>query len=839
MQMRTAGVATVLALVGATLVAGPTSPASAACSAFGTPPVYSGTVPTDVEVLGFELGSERTSPEQLSRYVRKVDAASDRVTSGVAARSVAGRPIPYAIVGDPANVTDDALEAISRHARKLRDPTLSAARVDQLVASTPAILWVAANVHGNERSGGDAALKVLYELADRSDCAVQTVLDNALVVIMPTQNPDGRARSIRRNAYGFDMNRDWFARTQPETDGKVELLRKYPPILFDDAHEFGYQNYLFPPHADPEYHETPDTVHDWIFDAYAPAIAAAFDLEDLKYHHGAPYDFFASIFGDTVPAIGFHGAGMTFEKDYRDPLRDRTHEQFLAMWASVFQGATGGSAYVRQWHESYVNAYQEGLAGTLEPNAIYNAGNELYQDVPNLTVRHYFLRDTQNRQFELETLVRRLQRMDVDVYRLTEPLDVPDYHPYGDPEQSKTLPAGTYWIPMAQGQKHWIQSMLHEDSYIPFKVTYDVTAWSNPLLMNLDGGYSGAVLDPAAELVAPVRGEPLWTKRQGNARVGLYKIPLSTRGWETAGQARYLFDKVWGLRYREVSTRDIKEGLNGVNVLVMPDGYAWYALKALGGDGKDALRKWVRQGGRLVTWQDGIRVVVRSGLSTIEWGRINAAAPGSLIRTSVDQTSPLAKGIGSTMWVMYASDDIVQSRDAVVEFPSPDSPDFATAGKANRMSRLTGASVVSDEAFGKGRVIAFSIDPNFRAWTLGTDRMLWNAITGPDPEPTRARLAAEPRAALVQRAKATEREWPELGEAVRVAVPASEAATARQAVRAIGIDPVTMRLGAHSRVIVVPNPENLGMEESPQLPLVLPRLRAAGVSVLWASLPGP
>ena len=141
------------------------------------------------------------------------------------------------------------------------------------------------------------------------------------------------------------MNRDWFARTQPETDGKLELLRRFPPMLYIDAHEFGYSDFLFPPHADPEYHETPDTVHDWIFDDYSPAIVAEFDREKLNYHHGAPYDFFASIFGDTVPGVGFHAAGMTFEKDNRDLHRATApFQQFLAMWASVFRGRDGRHA---------------------------------------------------------------------------------------------------------------------------------------------------------------------------------------------------------------------------------------------------------------------------------------------------------------------------------------------------------------------------------------------------------------------------------------------------------------------------------------------------------------
>ena len=117
------------------------------------------------------------------------------------------------------------------------DPNTSAKTALELAANTPAILWVTGNVHGDEESGADATLRVVYELAARNDCVVNHILDKAIVVALPIQNPDGREASTRRNAYGFDMNRDWFARTQPETDGKLELLRQYPPVLYIDAHE--------------------------------------------------------------------------------------------------------------------------------------------------------------------------------------------------------------------------------------------------------------------------------------------------------------------------------------------------------------------------------------------------------------------------------------------------------------------------------------------------------------------------------------------------------------------------------------------------------------------------
>jgi hypothetical protein len=215
-------------------------------------------VPTAQQVLGINLGDRDVTTAESDRYLLAVDGASTRVTSGVAATSVQGRPLRYAIVGRPDRLTSGGLSAVRASAAELMDPGTSAREADRIAAADPAILWIAANVHGGEESGTDASLRVLYELADRSDCAAQRILDNAVVVILPIQNPDGREADTRRNAYGFDMNRDWFARTQPETDGKLALLRRYPGVLFIDAHEMGSETYFFPPNADPVYHEIAD-----------------------------------------------------------------------------------------------------------------------------------------------------------------------------------------------------------------------------------------------------------------------------------------------------------------------------------------------------------------------------------------------------------------------------------------------------------------------------------------------------------------------------------------------------------------------------------------------------
>ena len=280
----------------------------------------------------------------------------------------------------------------------------------------------------------------MYNLAARGDCVVDDILANAVVVILPIQNPDGREEQTRRNLNGFDMNRDWFARTQPETDGKLEVLRKYPPMLYVDAHEFGLSDYFFPPNADPEYHEIPDQAHDWINNLYSTAISAEFNREGIKFFHGAPYDFFAIVFGDTVPATGFHAAGMTFEKEDSDPIATREHEHFTSMWASLAAGAAARSQVLSGWHDSWVQAYQEGVAGTLEPNAVFEPHHKLLQPVPNVTVRGYFFPNDPDRQFELAMLVRRLQRMDVEVRQLNRVGDTGRLPPVRRPGPRRHLP---------------------------------------------------------------------------------------------------------------------------------------------------------------------------------------------------------------------------------------------------------------------------------------------------------------------------------------------------------------------------------------------------------------
>ncbi|MEU1644071.1 M14 family zinc carboxypeptidase [Micromonospora zamorensis] len=516
---RLAGAATIALLLGmapllsGTATASPTRPSP--CS--NDPTSRLSTVPAPETVLGFPLGAgqERVvTNDEVRTYLGAVDSASNRVVTGVMATSVLGQPLPYAVVSNERHVRPAALRKIADDVRDLRDPRRTSARTaDRTAKDSPAIVWVTANVHGGEKSGTDAALKTLYELAAGLSCEVARRNDNLVTVIIPTQNPDGRDATRRQNEFGFDMNRDWFARTQQETDGKLELLRRYPPQVFIDAHEMGGRQYFFPPNADPIHHEIAGEAVDWI-NRIGEANKAGFGFNGACddtvttecYFNYDTYDMFFMGYGDTVPTTGFGAAGMTYEKGSASAVADRVQQQFHTQWSTLGWAAANKREVLSGYFDIWTDALAQGRAGTLEPNEVVQPTNEVQFPVPDIKIRSYFL--LPDRQLaDVRQLVERLRRMDVEVYEVQKPTRVPTARVFGGRTATNvTVPRGAYWIPMDQPQKHWIQAIMGEDPYVPFPYFYDVSSWSNPLLMGVSTIYTGDNVRPKAELVRGISG---------------------------------------------------------------------------------------------------------------------------------------------------------------------------------------------------------------------------------------------------------------------------------------------------------------------------------------------
>ncbi|MCH8874401.1 peptidase M14, partial [candidate division KSB1 bacterium] len=246
---------------------------------------YDPAIPTLKQVVGHSWGERITSHGEMERYVQALAEASGNVELVEYAKTWEGRALYYLIIASEKNMA--RLDEIKDGMQKLADPRkINSAEADDLIKSLPSIAWLAYGVHGNEISSTDAGLLTAYHLvAAKKDTVAKSVLENTVVIIDPMQNPDGRDRFVnyfrqtrgrwpnadqkaaehnedwpggRTNHYLFDMNRDWFALTQPETRGRVESYLEWYPQVFVDLHEMGsISTYYFAPPADPLNPEMP------------------------------------------------------------------------------------------------------------------------------------------------------------------------------------------------------------------------------------------------------------------------------------------------------------------------------------------------------------------------------------------------------------------------------------------------------------------------------------------------------------------------------------------------------------------------------------------------------
>ena len=286
---------------------------------------YDPAIPTFQKVLGYEPGSRHATHADLIKYLEALSAAApNRIRLFEYGKSWEGRKLVYAVIGSEANIR--RLPEIQASMKKLLDPRkTSEAEAQRLIASTPAIVWLGHAVHGNEVSGPDAGLLAAYHwLAARNQAPVQAALANALIILDPLQNPDGRMRFIhsfeqavglepdatplaaernepwpggRLNHYLFDMNRDWFAVTQPETKARVKMFQEWYPVVVADLHEMGSEtSYYFAPEAipfNPHLTKEQKTSLDW----FGKNNAKYFDQLGYAYFTRELYDAFFPGYG--------------------------------------------------------------------------------------------------------------------------------------------------------------------------------------------------------------------------------------------------------------------------------------------------------------------------------------------------------------------------------------------------------------------------------------------------------------------------------------------------------------------------------------------------------------
>ena len=346
---------------------------------------YNPAIPTPESVLGANIGEWHVRHDQLVEYMKLLANASDRITIEETGRTHENRPLLLLTITSPAN--RDNIET-------LRQQHIDAMQSgDKVGDDAPLVFYMGYSIHGNEPSGSNASLALAYYLAAAEGDEINALLDNNIVLLDPSFNPDGLSRfaqwanmhkgkqlvsdsnhrehdegwpSGRTNHYWFDLNRDWLLLAHPESQARIKQFHKWRPHVLTDFHEMGTDStYFFQPGVRSRKNPLTPDENVTLTEALATYHAAAFDEQGKLYFTEEAFDDFYAGKGSTYPDL--HGSiGILFEQAsarghiqssingdlaFRDTIANQ-----ITTSLSTFKGALTNKAAILDYQSGFVES---------------------------------------------------------------------------------------------------------------------------------------------------------------------------------------------------------------------------------------------------------------------------------------------------------------------------------------------------------------------------------------------------------------------------------------------------------------------------------------------------
>lgn len=489
-------------------------------------------IPSPEQAFGLPMGMRFTQHHRILRYFEELTRRSNLITVAPIGESYEGRPLVLATITSPRNHA--ALATIKANALTIAN---GEGDINAIARQMPVIVWLAFGVHGNESSSAEAAMWVAHTLV--SDPNIVRALDNVVIVLDPLENPDGRERYVtwfqrtmglnpnpnpdafehqepwpggRFNHYLIDMNRDWAWMSQQETQARVAAYQQWMPQVFVDFHEMSAQSsYFFPPDAKPINANLPKSVEHWL-EVFGRANAAEFSQRGWQFFVGERFDLFYPGYGDSWPAL-LGAIGMTYEMagggragseiEREDgtilTLADRVQRHYTTAIATVRTAAQNREQLLRYTHEAARTQIE--------------SGKNTFLIVPG----------SPNFQALLSLLARQGVRIDM----LSAPLTLRGTRIDRNAAESRTFPTGTAVISTKQARGALANTLLEKNPVLDKGFLdeqrakaeadepddfYDLTTWSLPLAMNVEGWLAAA---PVTAPMTPFQIDPPAAFRAG------------------------------------------------------------------------------------------------------------------------------------------------------------------------------------------------------------------------------------------------------------------------------------------------------------------------------------
>ena len=449
---------------------------------------YNPSIPTPESVIGHQVGELHVSHDKLSHYVQELSKTSKRVklVERQSGKTYENRTSWLMIITSESNHSN--LEEIRQQHLKLSNSKNK--EID--TSNMPIVVYQGFSVHGDEPSGTNASLLLMYHLLASDSSETKELLDNTIILLDPSFNPDGLQRFSqwanmnknqslnpdpsdreynqywprgRTNHYWFDLNRDMLPNQLPETNAKIETFTKWMPNILTDHHEMGTNSsFFFQPGV-------PERKNPLISD-----LNQALTKEIGTYH---------------ADALNKIGSLYYSEEDYDD---------FFFGKASTYPDANGSIGILFEQGSSRGHI-QESVNGILSfPFTIKNqltAAFSTLKAAQNMRVKLLnYMKDFHDKQINLTSkpgenivfgkikdkstvfhLAQILKSHKIKFNTISEDIEL---------NGKKYLKNNSYIIPLNQPKRTLIKAMFDTQTSFNDSLFYDVSAWTFPLAFNVN-----------------------------------------------------------------------------------------------------------------------------------------------------------------------------------------------------------------------------------------------------------------------------------------------------------------------------------------------------------------
>jgi Zinc carboxypeptidase len=553
---------------------------SLAVLAVSLPIAATAAVQSPSEFLGFTVGADRTLADyrQIKAYLQALDAASSRVVLQDLGKTTLGEDMVMAVISSEENVSN--LARIKDVARRLADPRgLTDAEAEKLVGEGKVVLLVTCNIHASEIGASQMAMEWAHALATAEDAETRRRLDQVVVLLVPSLNPDGQIMEtewyrkqlgtryegsrmpwLYHHYVGHDNNRDWFMLTQKETRAMTRAVyHEWFPQVWLDEHQMGATG---PRIFVPPYSEPVDTdIHPLVWrEVNLIGSMMALRLEQAQKS--------GVIYGFSYDAYWPGGTKNTAWWKNVSGLLTEVASVRLATPVRIAPGELSGGRKGLVEYEAQTNFPNPWPGGLWRLRDIMDyeriASDALLEACADR--REDFLRNALVRSRAAIATFRPAdayriparQRDAASALRLAELMDEHGV-------EVMQAADGDVWIPLAQPYGRFVQEMFERQDYPEVKLVagrdivrpYDVSAWSLPLMMGVDVERSPLPqglarfaatpprLDVTDAAVALAPGSPENAKLvnaalRSTGRVAIARAPISEGGREFSAGTVFL-----------------------------------------------------------------------------------------------------------------------------------------------------------------------------------------------------------------------------------------------------------------------------------------------------------